>query len=260
MLYPLEFLRGTLLLYRMHMGTIFGSRRTLAALVLAAAPVVIMALASNFGPDEVTGEQFFTNIGLLLAMGFCVPLLSVSMGVGVIASEAEGRTITYPFTRPVPRASLFMGRWLASLTLLVVLTAGTVLGMAMGASLRSSVESATVQQFLTSCLVGVTIYSLGAAVIGTLFKRGLVIALGYAFAVEMVLSIVPGSGRKLTIQHYLRSIFLDGKEGSFGIDGAIVAKLLMPGDEALMRLTVTAAILLVLGMYSVTRKQFVLSS
>ena len=78
-MYPLELLRGTWLIYRMHLGTVVGSRRTLAALVLAAAPVVITALASNFGPDEVTGEMFFVNIGLILAMGFSVPLLSVSL-------------------------------------------------------------------------------------------------------------------------------------------------------------------------------------
>lgn len=259
-MYPFELLRGTWLLYRMHLGTIVGSRRTLAALVMAAAPVVITALAANFGPDDVSGETFFLNIGLILAMGFSVPLLSVSLGVGVVASEAEGRTITYPFTRPVPRASLFLGRWLASLTLLAFLVGGCVLGMAVAAGLRSPVPDSDVSQFLTACLMGVTVYSLGSAVIGTLFKRGLVIALGYAFAIEVVLSLVPGSGRKLTLQHYLRSIFLEGRDGYFGIDEAISTQLLIPAPDAMFRLWVTGGVLLLLGAVTVTRKQFVLSS
>ena len=259
-MYPLELLRGAWLIFRMHLGTVVGSRRTLAALVLAAAPVVITALASNFGPDDISGETFFVNIGLILALGFSVPLLSVSLGVGVVASEAEGRTITYPFTRPIPRASLFLGRWLASLTLLAFLVGGCVLGMAMAANLRSPVPERDVSQFLVACLSGVTVYSLGSAVIGTLFKRGLVIALGYAFAVEVLLSIVPGSGRKLTLQHYLRSIFLEGRDGFFGIDENIATRYLIPADDAMFRLQVTAGVLLVLGAVTVTRKQFVLSS
>lgn len=259
-MYPLELLRGAWLIYRMHLGTVVGSRRTIVALVLAAVPVVIAALAAHFGPDEIEGETFFVNIGLVLALGFSVPLLSVSLGVGVVASEAEGRTITYPFTRPIPRASLFLGRWLASLTLLAFLVGSCVLGMAMAANVRSTVPEEYVFQCLVACLMGVTVYSLGSAVIGTLFKRGLVIALGYAFAIEVLLSILPGSGRKLTLQHYLRSIFLDGREGRFGIDENIATTLLIPADDAMVRLWVTAGVLLVLGAYTVTRKQFVLSS
>ena len=130
----------------------------------------------------------------------------------------------------------------------------------MAANLRSPVPDGDVSRFLVASLMGVTVYSLGSAVIGTLFKRGLVIALGYAFAIEVLLSIVPGSGRKLTLQHYLRSIFLEGRDGFFGIDENIATRFLMPADDAMFRLCLVAGVLIVIGTVTVSRKQFVLSS
>lgn len=260
MLYPLELLRGAWLLYRMHLGTILGSRRTLAAVVLAAAPAVITVLAAIFGPGHVHGDEIFLEIGMVLMMGFAVPLLGVAMGVGVVASEAEGRTITYPFTRPMPRASLFLGRWLASLTVLLALVAAAVLVMALGAEQKAPGPlPGDPTKLLKACLVGVTLYSLGAAVIGVLFKRGLVVAIGYAFAIEMLLANLPGSVSKVTIQSYLRAILLEGRVGTFGIDMQVNTETLLAPEDALVRLGITAAILLLVGMRSVTRKQFVLT-
>ena len=61
------------------------------------------------------------------------------------------------------------------------------------------------------------------AVIGILFKRGLVVALGYAFAIEVMLANFPGSASKLTVQSYLRAILLEGRTGRFGIDVEVIA-------------------------------------
>ena len=78
------------------------------------------------------------------------------------------------------------------------------------------------------------------------------IALGYAFAIEVLLSIVPGSGRKLTLQHYLRSIFLEGRDGFFGIDENIATRFLMPADDAMFRLCLIAGVLVVIGTVTVS--------
>ncbi len=259
--YPFVLARATWLLFRMHLGTIFGSRRTLAGIALAAIPPLLAFLAARLTPDQVTGRSILLELGLMLMLGFIVPMLAVSLGVGVVADEAESRTITYPFTRPIPRAALFLGRWLASLVCMLVLIAISATAMAYFASTRDGAPTEeSANQLIVAALVGTTIYSLGAAVIGVISKRGLVIALGYAFAIEILLANLPGSSQRMTVQYYLRSVFLEGEQGTFGPADVIRPEDLTDSASALIRMGVIGVILLLLGMRLVTRRQFVLSS
>ena len=59
----------------------------------------------------------------LLYIRFIVPVLGVFYGTSLIADEVEDKTITYLFTRPIPRGAVLLGKYLAYLvcTSLVVL-------------------------------------------------------------------------------------------------------------------------------------------
>ena len=52
-----------------------------------------------------------------------MPVLGVFYGTSLIADEVEDKTITYLFTRPIPRGAVLLGKYLAYLacTVLVVL-------------------------------------------------------------------------------------------------------------------------------------------
>ena len=54
---------------------------------------------------------------------FTVPVLGVFYGTSLIADEVEDKTITYLFTRPIPRGAVLVGKYLAYLacTVFVVL-------------------------------------------------------------------------------------------------------------------------------------------
>ena len=56
---------------------------------------------------------------------FSVPVLGVFYGTSLIADEVEDKTITYLFTRPIPRGAVLIGKYLAYLacTICVVLPA-----------------------------------------------------------------------------------------------------------------------------------------
>ena len=93
-----------------------------------------------------------------------------------------------------------------------------------------------------------------------LFKRGLVIALGYVFAVEVLLSLVPGSSQKLTVQYHLRSMFIDRDEPIWMVvEEMRLAEFLDP-VEAMTKMLIVSGVLVVVGCLAVTRKQFVLSA
>ena len=52
-----------------------------------------------------------------------MPVLGVFYGTSLIADEVEDKTITYLFTRPIPRGAVLVGKYLAYLacTVFVVL-------------------------------------------------------------------------------------------------------------------------------------------
>ncbi|MEM8712131.1 MAG: ABC transporter permease subunit [Planctomycetota bacterium] len=258
-----ELPRATFLIYRLHIGMILGSRRSLAAIGLAAIPPLLAFLAARFAPENQSELSIFFKIGLLVLVQFVVPMLSVALGVGVVADEAEGRTITYPFTRAIPRASLFLGRWLAALTavLALILASGVAMAVLVKAGGREEPPTAEfVQNMIQAALLGGVVYSAGSAVIGVLTKRGLIIALGYVFAIESLLSFVPGSTQRLTVQYHLRSMFVDrSTDGAKFLEELEFVTFMDPG-EAITKMVVLTAIFLAVGCVTVTRKQFVLSS
>ncbi len=59
----------------------------------------------------------------VLFVRFSVPVLGVFYGTSLIADEVEDKTITYLFTRPIPRGAVLLGKYLAYLvcTIFVVL-------------------------------------------------------------------------------------------------------------------------------------------
>ena len=113
---------------------------------------------------------------------------------------------------------------------------------------------------VSATLVAGVLYSLGAAVIGIIFKRGQVIALGYAFAFEVMLANIPGSAQKLSLQYYLRSLFVGGDSAEWSALEIFQSTEFLEPAASAERLLITAVLLLAVGCFTVTRKQFVLSS
>ena len=83
-------------------------------LLLAAAPVGIAYFPSSHGQDAF---KIVALLGMMFTLMVIGPLIGLLAGSAVVTEEIENRTITYVFTRPVHRASLFLGRWMATLVL-----------------------------------------------------------------------------------------------------------------------------------------------
>src|SRR5215470_14840048 len=88
------------LIFRTHLARVWTSRRALAAI-----PPIVAALAARFDRHN-TPATIAVNLGWLLLLQVIVPLVTLVAGSAVVAEEIEDRTITYLFSRPIPRASL----------------------------------------------------------------------------------------------------------------------------------------------------------
>jgi len=118
-------LSGTSLIFRTHLAGLAFSRRSLVALLLCAGPPVL----AYFPAREEHAFTVVATLGSLMLLMVIAPLVGLLLGSAVVTEEVENRTITYVVTRPVPRAALFLGRWLATLVVATLLLAASAVAV-----------------------------------------------------------------------------------------------------------------------------------
>src|SRR5687767_13506504 len=115
------------------LGEMLWSRRTIFMALVVGGPVILAVIvriletlglpALRVNGQRVSGMGVFGVMIWMLFLRFIVPVLGVFYGTALMADEVEDKTITYLFTRPIPRGAVLVGKYLAYLacTLLVVL-------------------------------------------------------------------------------------------------------------------------------------------
>ncbi|MGE5245648.1 MAG: ABC transporter permease [Betaproteobacteria bacterium] len=202
------------------LGQMLWSRRSVFLALLVGGPVLLAAgiraaTAVSFDAVQINGARvgggaLFGMIIWILYIRFIVPVLGVFYGTALIADEVDDKTITYLFTRPIPRASVLLGKYLAYLvctTLLVlpsvVLVYFLVAGLG-GGSIAASFPALV--KDLGMLAVGLAAYGAVFAFVGARLKRPLVIGLVFAFGWEPGVLLFPGYLRRLTVAYYLQAL------------------------------------------------------
>src|ERR1044072_6995710 len=123
--------------FDLSLGQMRWSRRSVFLAVLLGGPVVLAALiavltrtslgAFRINGAAVGGATIFGMIIWLLYIRFILPILGVFYGTSLIADEVDDKTITYLFTRPIPRSAVLLGKYLAYLVCTVLLVLPSVM-------------------------------------------------------------------------------------------------------------------------------------
>jgi ABC-type transport system involved in multi-copper enzyme maturation permease subunit len=262
-------LRAAWILFQAHLWRIFRTRRGWIAVALAAMPVglaLVVRFVSSFeGPPPIEVLVTFTWFFLIQTI---VPLVSMVMASAVIAEEIEDRTITYLFTRPIPRPSILLGRWLAvALPIVAVLCASAELVVRLLSNIGDSERSLDWMpaglhgSILVTAMMGGFVYSALFAAAGALFKRPMLIGLGYVFVYEAFLGNLPGANQKATVQYYLRSYLFSEHRSLVGeVEEAIFGIPLAEPAAAVRSLALILIGALVLGAWRFTRREYVLAA
>src|SRR5436190_9985613 len=176
-------------------GQMLWSRRSVFLAILLGGPVVLAALiavltrtslgAFRINGAAVGGATVFGMMVWLLYIRFILPILGVFYGTSLIADEVDDKTITYLFTRPIPRGAVLLGKYLAYLACTVLLVLPSVMlvyflivplgGGCIGAAFPALVAD------LGMLAAGLASYGAVFAVVGTRLKRPLVVGLVFAF-------------------------------------------------------------------------------
>ena len=206
------------------LGQMLWARRTVFMAVIVGAPVriavglrtlvsldLVQLHAPHMGDTApLTGPGIFGLMIWVFYLRFIVPVLGVSYGTSLIADEVEDKTITYLFTRPIPRGAVLLGKYLAYLvsTMAVVLPSVLIVFFLvvpiLGGSIGQSFPTLLVDLGLIA--LGLAVYGAVFALVGAWFQRPLLAGLVFAFGWEPVATVVPGYMRHFTVSFYLQGL------------------------------------------------------
>ena len=217
---PPTFVNATARVFDVAVGQLLWSRRTMFMVLAVTAPMLIAVIlrasdamgvsALRVNGQQVGGPVMFGGMIWLLYLRFIVPVLGAFYGTALIADEVEDRTITYLFTRPIPRGAIVVGKYFAYLvcTILVVLPSVTAVYL-----LITPIGGGGIGETFPMLLIDLGILALGLAVYGAVFAfvgarvpRPLVAGLVLVFGWEQIALLVPGYLRRFTVAYYLQAL------------------------------------------------------
>ncbi len=211
-------LPSALRVFDFSLGQMLWSRRSVFLALLVGAPVVlafaVRIIAATVGLPVIngaglSGPTLFGILIWLLFVRFVVPVLGVFYGTALIADEVDDKTITYLFTRPVPRAAVLLGKYLSYLACVVLLVLPSVvvvyfLVVPIGGHIGESFPA--LAEDLGMLVVGLASYGAVFAFVGAWLKRPLIVGLVFTFGWESTVLLIPGYLKRLSVAYYLQAL------------------------------------------------------
>jgi ABC-2 type transport system permease protein len=266
--------RSSVRIFELSFGQMLWSRRSIFLALLTGGPVVLAVMvrvltatmpssALRVNGAAVSGPAIFGIMIWLLYVRFIVPVLGVFYGTALIADEVEDKTLTYLFTRPIPRGAVILGKYFAYLvcTVLLLLPSVTIIFFLIASMGGASIgrQFPALLSDLALLAIGLTAYGALFALVGARLKRPLVIGLVFIFGWEPGVLIFPGYLKQLTVAFYLQALVPHAMpdDGAIGALMQIFREIPTLGASLAALAGITAAALW-LAVRSVETKEYVL--
>ena len=137
---------------------------------------------------------------------FLLPLWTLSFSTDALGNERESRTLIWLTTRPLPRTSIYLAKYLAMLPWCLGLN---LLGFAAICIAAGQPGYMAWERFWPAVCWGTLAFAALFHLLAALFRRPAVVGLIYAFFFETVVSDLPGDLKRLSISYYIRSLMFD---------------------------------------------------
>jgi len=246
------------------MGRMIHSRRTMIMALLALLPIVlaIFAVAVVTVRQQVgqTGFGLATEQFNLIFLHFLLLVVTLFYGTSLLGDEIDDKTITYLFVRPVPRATIYLGKFLSGVlmaSLLVLPSAIVTFGILSTLDPPSEVFAHVpiFAQDLVILILGTAVYCSVYGFLGTYFKYPLLIGIIFTLVWESVVTYIPGYIHRFTVLHYLQSLLphASGQRGIQQIFGQPTSPLV-----SVITLLLIGGGFLALSCWTISRKEYVL--
>jgi ABC-type transport system involved in multi-copper enzyme maturation permease subunit len=264
---------ASLRVFDVSLGEMLWSRRTVFLALVVGGPVLIALIirvvtafnvpALRVNGVPLAGASIFGLMMWFLFLRFIVPVLGIFYGTSLMADEIEDKTITYLFTRPIPRSAVLIGKYLAYLasTVLIVLPSVMLvyfLVVPIGGGSIASTFPNLVRDLLLLAL-GLAVYGAVFAAVGAWIKRPVLFGLFFAFGWENVAMLLPGYLKRFTVAFYTQSLVPHAMpQDSLLTILQSVFKESVSGPQAVLTLLAVLGLALALATRAVERREYVL--
>jgi ABC-type transport system involved in multi-copper enzyme maturation permease subunit len=262
---------SALRVFDLSFGQMLWSRRSVFLALLVGAPIAMafairmVAVTRGLPVINGTGLNGPTLFGILiwlLFVRFVVPILGVFYGTSLIADEVDDKTITYLFTRPVPRSAVLLGKYLSYLACVVLLVLPAViviyfLVVPIGGHIGESFPQLAAD--LGMLIIGLAAYGAVFAFVGAQLKKPLIVGLVFAFGWESTVLLVPGYLKRLSVAYYLQGLVPHAMPQDSSISSLLAVFQELPGVAiSLASLTGITVLGLWLAGRAVEKREYVL--
>jgi ABC-type transport system involved in multi-copper enzyme maturation permease subunit len=187
---------------------------------------------------------FSTWIAFSIFMSFLLPIWSMAFATEALGGERESGSLLWLLTRPLPRSSIYLAKFVALLPWALTLNVGgfAVLCLAAGEPGRLALRL-----YWPAVLCGSLAFCSLFHLISACFRRAAIVALVYSFFLEIFLGNMPGYMKRVSIGFYARCMMFD-ELSVLGIQPPQKASVYLPVDGATaltVLLGMTVAFLLV---------------
>lgn len=266
-------LTASLRVFDVSLGEMLWSRRTVFLALVVGGPVLIALIlrivtalnvpALRVNGVPLAGASIFGLMIWFLFLRFIVPVLGIFYGTALMADEIEDKTITYLFTRPIPRSAVLIGKYLAYLasTVLIVLPSVMLVYFLVvpigGGSIAATFPNLV--RDLVLLALGLAVYGAVFAAVGAWVKRPVLFGLFFAFGWENVAMLLPGYLKRFTVAFYTQSLVPHAMPSdSLLTILQSVFKESVSAVEAVATLLAVLAVALALATRAVERREYVL--
>lgn len=195
---------------RLQMRQILAEKKFFFVALLLAIPIALSVII-HFVADKPNADEPNQEFGVAAFLYFFYPqsvliLLSLLYGTSIINAELEGKTLTYLFTRAIPKWKVVIGKYVA---LVATMTVPVAISMTISWLFLWAPGGAKLLGGL--CFTGfaaVATYTAIFAAIGTFVqKRPIILGIVYGM-IETFMSFVPSMAGSMTVTYFLRTLAL----------------------------------------------------
>lgn len=201
-----------------------------------------------------TGFFVFSNwIVFSIYASFLLPLWTVAFATEGLGRERESRNLLWVLTRPLPRSSIFLGKFVALLPWCMLLNLG---GLWLICQLGGPSGRLAFQVYWPGAVLGTIAFAALFHALSAWLHRPAVAGILYAFFLETIAGNLPGHLKRLSISFYTRCLMFE-RAHEFGYHPERPSVFLpVSGTTALIVLASATVLFLGFGLWVFSRKEY----
>lgn len=193
-------------------------KRIFALSLLNLIPVLVVLAVRIWYPGGSLTHQTLQGLSHEVYIQFLIPIVAIAMGVPAIGELVGDGTIVFPWTRPVRRRSIFLGRVLAAqiVTTFVMSISLVLCFLIMVSEGLHVVTFDFLKLYLETFLIiglGAFTYTALFAAMGTFFKKPVLVAILYTLGWELLITKIPARIQELSLRYHLQN-FIERPEAT----------------------------------------------